>query len=143
MPRNSGTLATDKLMFTAQAPGHSLPPRQQPTGLITRYVPYGVVDRDKSAKRGRAFPGLSDPESRKAATTNPTRVPEGATAAAPGAAADHMDLDENSTTVNGVGDGGPQRPADPSPAKSSIPETPRENHKKKKKRSKLVDDQRI
>ena len=140
-PDNSSTSDTEKLVFTAQAPGRSEPPRQQPAGLSTRYVPYGVIDRDKSAKSAHVFPGPNEAVPSKGATTNATRTPERARNIVAAATDDQMDVDENSSATNGVLNGSPQKPADPSPGKSSVPEPPRERPKKKKKRSKLVDEQ--
>ncbi len=136
---DSSTPSTEERVFTAQARGLSKPPRQQPAGLKTRYVPYGVIDRDTSSKWARTFPGHEENTHSEPATTGRNQTPSKPIVAVPAATTDPRDVDAKTLTANGSVGKGPQRPADPSPTKSSVPDTPREKQKKKKKRSKLVD----
>ena len=134
---HSDTGMAESLRFTAQVPGQPKPPRQQPAGLKTRYVPYGVIDRD-TTKSLRTFPGLDDYAAGESVATNIYRTPLRARKSAPAVSGDPMDLDDNSSTTRAL-QRSPVKPVDPSPAKSSASDTPRTKEKKRKKRSRLVD----
>ena len=129
---------TNNLIFTAQSSGQPKPPRQQPTGLETRYVPYGVVERERSKRPVRPISSTADSGDGRSATMNMARRRSKSGSEVISNGSDLMEIDENpsagSTSLKS-----PPRAVDVSPAKSSVPETPRDKQKKKKK-SRLVDD---
>ena len=130
--------------YTAQSAGQQRPPRQQPSGLKMRYMPFGVYDspsKPDSLEKGteRQLSPSSLPGRSSLARTKKSKQkakPDELTTAE-----DTMDIDEELR----AGDNGQrshrQSTHSSSPVKDST--TAKKEKKKKKKRSRLVDDTRL
>jgi DNA-directed RNA polymerase I subunit RPA34.5 len=132
---SSGSTA-DGLRFTAQGSGKPKPPREQPKGLRTHYVPYGVMDGERPAHEARSSRKADGLVNGASTSTSINRTPSKTKDSAPAASTGSTASNE-ATSPDVVSRDSLQKPAQPSPAGPSEEGTPKQ--RKRKKRSKLVD----
>jgi hypothetical protein len=127
-------------IFTAQAPVPKKAPREQPSGLNARYVPYGVSQSRRKRKNLASTSAVSSTLQRKTSSEPEAQTLAISRHTVPTASPDVMDLDQVPKPKSKELDI-PSNPAESSlskPKSDDLTEK-RKEKKKKKKRSRIVD----
>lgn len=126
----------NELVFTAQVKGKLKPPREQPVGLKTRYTPYGVISTNDTAETKPSSRKMNGVANGEPSPTKMNRTPSKPKRAIPASESTSRDTNEDASATKRLNDSSPKA-VEPTAVDSSVLGS--SGNKKKKKRSKLVD----